>query len=104
VHNLAAGEASQVAALKEIEANGVQLHRWPDDLLAEFAAAWSDVVAELAAEDPEFARAWPPSKPFATTTSVGRASGTSNEMPGGRRLHGGSSCATVVRLPAQDAS
>jgi TRAP-type mannitol/chloroaromatic compound transport system substrate-binding protein len=58
VHNLAAGEASQVAALKEIEANGVQLHRWRDDLLAEFAAAWSDVVAELAAEDPEFARAW----------------------------------------------
>lgn len=58
LHNLAHGEASQIGALKELEAQGVQLHRWPDDMLGAFEAAWREVVAELAAEDPEFERAW----------------------------------------------
>lgn len=58
VRNLAQGEASQLAALKELEAADVQLHRWPDDMLATFEAAWSEVASELAVEDEDFARGW----------------------------------------------
>jgi TRAP-type mannitol/chloroaromatic compound transport system substrate-binding protein len=58
VRNLAEGEASQVAALKEIEANGVQLHRWPEEMLDAFEAAWDEVVAELRTEDEDFERTW----------------------------------------------
>jgi len=58
VDNLALAEASQFKALKELQTKGVQLHRWPDELLAAFAAAWQEVAAEQAAQDADFKRAW----------------------------------------------
>ncbi|MFZ5609130.1 MAG: TRAP transporter substrate-binding protein [Pseudomonadota bacterium] len=56
--SLAEGEALQVAALKRLEARGVVLKTWPPDMLAAFEAAWKEVAAEMAEEDPDFARAW----------------------------------------------
>ena len=58
VDNLALAEASQFKALTELQAKGVQLHRWPHEMLAAFEAAWQEVAAEQAAEDAEFKRAW----------------------------------------------
>jgi TRAP-type mannitol/chloroaromatic compound transport system substrate-binding protein len=58
VDNLALAEASQFKALQELQAKGVQLHRWPPEMLAAFQAAWQEVAAEQAAADPDFKRAW----------------------------------------------
>ena len=58
VDNLALAEASQFKALKELQAKGVELHRWPPEMLAAFEAAWQEVAAEQAAEDADFKRAW----------------------------------------------
>ncbi|MGF1625947.1 MAG: TRAP transporter substrate-binding protein [Alphaproteobacteria bacterium] len=55
---LAEGEAIQFAALQELQANGVNLHRWPDEILAELEAAWNGVAADLAAENENFAKVW----------------------------------------------
>ncbi len=49
VDNLALAEASQFKALQELQAKGVQLHRWPPEMLAAFEAAWQEVAAEQAA-------------------------------------------------------
>lgn len=56
--SLAEAEASQFKALHELEAKGVQLHRWSPEMLAAFEAAWTEVAAEQAAEDADFKRAW----------------------------------------------
>jgi TRAP-type mannitol/chloroaromatic compound transport system substrate-binding protein len=56
--SIAEGEALQFKALQELQAKGVQLHRWPPEMLAAFEAAWSEVAAEQTAEDADFKRAW----------------------------------------------
>ncbi len=56
--SLAEGEAAQFKALQELQGYGVQLHTWPDEMLAAYRAAWEVVVAEEAANDPDFARVW----------------------------------------------
>jgi TRAP-type mannitol/chloroaromatic compound transport system substrate-binding protein len=58
VDNLTLAEASQFKALQELQAKGVQLHRWPPEMLAAFEAAWQEVAAEQAAQDADFKRAW----------------------------------------------
>ena len=40
------GEAVQFAAMKFHQEKGVTIHRWSDDMLAKFEAAWNEVVAE----------------------------------------------------------
>ena len=55
---IAEGEAIQFAALQELQANGVTLHRWPDEILDELEAAWNQVAADLAAENENFAKVW----------------------------------------------
>ena len=42
--------------MRELRAKGVQLHRWPPDVLAASEEAWHEVAAEQAA-DPDFKRA-----------------------------------------------
>lgn len=54
----AEGEAIQFKALQEMQAEGVTLHRWSDDILAAYETAWGEVVAEEAAANPDFAKAW----------------------------------------------
>ena len=56
--SLAEAEALQFEALKKLQKEGVQLPRWSPEMLAAFEAAWQEVVAELAAEDADFKRAW----------------------------------------------
>lgn len=56
--NIAAAEAANFKALQELRAKGVELHRWPPEILVAFEQAWQEVAAELAAEDPDFRRAW----------------------------------------------
>ena len=55
---IAEGEAIQFAALNELQANGVTLHRWPTEILDELNAAWNEVAAELVAENENFAKVW----------------------------------------------
>ena len=58
IENFALSESLQFKALHELQAKGVQLHRWPPEMLAAFQAAWQEVAAEEAAADPDFKRAW----------------------------------------------
>lgn len=57
-HGLAEGEALQFAALKELQADGVRIQRWPDDILEALEAAWREVAAEEGAADADFATVW----------------------------------------------
>ncbi|MCT8970435.1 TRAP transporter substrate-binding protein [Microbaculum marinisediminis] len=57
-YGLAEGEAIQFKALQELEKNGVQIHRWPPEILDQLKAAWDEVVAEQVAADADFARVW----------------------------------------------
>ncbi len=55
---LAEGEAIQIAALKELRAKGVMIHRWPDAMLDTLKKAWLEVVSEESAKDADFKRTW----------------------------------------------
>jgi TRAP-type mannitol/chloroaromatic compound transport system substrate-binding protein len=55
---LAEGEAIQGKALVELKAKGVNIHRWPPEILDALEKAWREVAAELAAEDANFKKAW----------------------------------------------
>jgi len=55
---LAEGEAIQVAALAELKAKGVTIHRWPQSILDKLETAWNEVAKEEAASDKNFARVW----------------------------------------------
>ncbi|WP_226781163.1 TRAP transporter substrate-binding protein [Oceaniglobus trochenteri] len=52
------GEAIQFKALQEMQAEGVTLHRWSDEILDEYRTAWEEVAAEEAAANPDFDRVW----------------------------------------------
>jgi len=41
-----------------VENNGVIIKQWPPEILAAFEAAWTEVVAELSAEDEFFQEVW----------------------------------------------
>lgn len=53
---IADGEAAQWKAMKEIQAEGVRLKRWPPEILIAFDNAWKEVVAEESAKNPNFKR------------------------------------------------
>ena len=56
---MAEGEAVQLEALTELqEKHGVNVHQWSDEMLGAFEGAWKEVVAEKAAQDADFKRAW----------------------------------------------
>ena len=55
---IAEGEAMQFGALKELQAKGVNFHRWSPEILGALEGAWTEVVAEEAAANPDFARVW----------------------------------------------
>ena len=58
LRGFAQGEAIQFPALKELEAKGVQIHRWSPEILEALEAAWNEVVAEEAAANEDFAKVW----------------------------------------------
>ena len=55
---IADGEAAQWKAMKEMQAEGVRLKRWPAEILVSFENAWKEVVAEESARNPSFKRAY----------------------------------------------
>jgi TRAP-type mannitol/chloroaromatic compound transport system substrate-binding protein len=55
---IAKGEAAQGKALKELQAEGVNLRRWPAPILVEYEKAWNEVVAEESAKNPNFKRVY----------------------------------------------
>jgi len=57
-YGLAEGEAIQVAALQELQEKGVNIHRWPPEILDQLEAAWQEVVAEQVEGNEDFARVW----------------------------------------------
>ena len=57
-HGLAESEGLQFAALRALTADGVQVHRWPVEILDALAKAWQQVVREQAAADSAFREVW----------------------------------------------
>jgi len=57
-HGLAEGEAKQYAALKELQAEGVEFRRWPAEILEALKTAWKAVVKEESRADADFRRVW----------------------------------------------
>ncbi len=55
---IAEGESIQLEPLAQLEAEGVTVHKWNDDMLAAFQGGWDEVLAERTAEDANFARVW----------------------------------------------
>jgi len=55
---LAEGEAIQAKALIELQEKGVQIHRWPQEILDVLEEKWNEVAAEDAARDETFKRVW----------------------------------------------
>jgi TRAP-type mannitol/chloroaromatic compound transport system substrate-binding protein len=55
---IADGEALQWKAMKEMQAEGVRLKRWPPDILISFENAWMEVVAEESSKNPNFKRVY----------------------------------------------
>ncbi|TFL17904.1 TRAP transporter substrate-binding protein [Jannaschia formosa] len=57
--NFAEGEAKNFPAMKQnVEEYGVEIKNWTPEQLDAFEAAWEEVAAELAAEDPFFKEVW----------------------------------------------
>jgi TRAP-type mannitol/chloroaromatic compound transport system substrate-binding protein len=54
----AEGEAIQFGAMARMTAKGVTIHRWPDETLAKFKAAWEEVIVEDSAKNPVFKRVY----------------------------------------------
>jgi TRAP-type mannitol/chloroaromatic compound transport system substrate-binding protein len=57
-HGLAEGEARQYAALKELQAEGVEFRRWPAEILEALRSAWTAVAKEESKADADFRRVW----------------------------------------------
>jgi TRAP-type mannitol/chloroaromatic compound transport system substrate-binding protein len=53
---IAEGEALQWKAMKELQAEGVILKRWPPEILVAFENSWKEVAAEESAKNPNFKR------------------------------------------------
>jgi len=53
---IADGEAAQWKAMKEMQADGVVLKRWPAEILVAFDDAWKELVLEESAKNPNFKR------------------------------------------------
>ena len=68
--SIAWGEAIQFEALEALQADGVTIHTWPDEILDAMRAAWAEVVVELSAEDEDFSRVWNSYSAFRDQVSV----------------------------------
>ncbi len=55
---IAEGESIQLAPLAQLEAEGVTVHKWNDEMLAAFQGGWDEVLAERTSADADFARVW----------------------------------------------
>jgi len=61
---LALSDAQQFNALKELTLQGVQVRRWPGDILQVLRDTWKSVARELVTKDPGFAKVWDSQQKF----------------------------------------
>lgn len=73
---LAVGEAAQPPALAELEAKGVMLERFPQEMLNAFREAWDEVAAAEAARNENFKRVWDSYTAFRDSYAKWRKLGT----------------------------
>ena len=73
--SLAEGEAIQFDAMLENEANGVIIKRWSDDIIAEFEAAWLEVIEEEIAGNEDSKRIWASYSAFRDKYAVWKSNG-----------------------------
>jgi TRAP-type mannitol/chloroaromatic compound transport system substrate-binding protein len=69
------GEASQYDAIKFHQSKGVTIHRWTDEQLAQFEAAWKEVIAEEIAGNEDAKRIWASYSKFREDYAVWRDNG-----------------------------
>jgi len=69
-YGIAESEASQFAALKQLYAEGVRLHRWPDPVQDALKEAWEEVAAQQAGTDSDFRAIWRSLKAFRTEYAI----------------------------------
>ena len=69
-YGLAEGEAGQFKALKKIQSQGVEVRRWPGEILEALKAAWADVAQDEAKADRDFKRVWESLKAFRQEYSI----------------------------------
>jgi TRAP-type mannitol/chloroaromatic compound transport system substrate-binding protein len=69
---IAAGEAAQWKAMKEMQAAGVVLKRWPPAVLVTLEKTWNEVVAEESARNPNFKRVYESYAAFRDNYSIWR--------------------------------
>lgn len=55
---IARGEAAQWSAMQQLQSEGVELRRWPPEILVSFENAWLEIVEEESARNPNFARVY----------------------------------------------
>ncbi len=55
---IARGEAGQWKVLKDLQAQGIQLKRWPPEILVALEDAWHEVLAEESEANPNFQRVY----------------------------------------------
>ena len=64
LQSFAQGEAIQFAALQELQAKGVTVHRWNSEIMEALESAWNEVVEDEASKNEDFARVWTSLKEF----------------------------------------
>lgn len=74
-NQFAEGEAVQFKAMKEIQSKGVQIKKWPKQILDAYEKAWNEVVAEQNAKSPEFKKAWDSYSTFRKDYSIWKEMG-----------------------------
>jgi TRAP-type mannitol/chloroaromatic compound transport system substrate-binding protein len=75
LNGFALSEFAQVAAMRELEAKGVQFKTWNKQFLDAYDKAWQEVAAEQAQKSPEFKKAWDSLNKFRADYSIWRERG-----------------------------
>ena len=58
MYMFARGEGTQFAAMKFHQEKGVTIHRWSDEMLGKFEAAWNEVVADEIKDNEDSKKIW----------------------------------------------
>jgi len=58
LQELAESDGSQFAAMRELQAKGVQIKKWPPEFIKAFREKWEEVVKEESAKSENFKKVW----------------------------------------------
>lgn len=75
LRGFAEGEAGQAEAMAFHQEKGVEIHRWSDEMLAEFEEAWLEVIEEEVAESEDAQKIWDSYSEFRDTYEIWREHG-----------------------------